>query len=174
VGGFVRAGHKVDVLLHMKKFSFQEKTGAVEVTGGGDSRDVRVEVEDQGGTVRLLQLVEVLAVDNRTEKSASDAKPEDKRQMEKSAVDAKLADQREQLSFVTLLVKPRQAQILAEAQMRGTLILVLRNPNDAIKLKENGEVKVSDDQKDSDVGPVTPDELTTRNRPNIRVVRGGH
>jgi Flp pilus assembly protein CpaB len=113
--------------------------------------------------------VEVLAVDNRTEKSTTaDPKPEDKKQMEKSAVDAKLADQREQLSFVTLLVKPRQAQILAEAQMRGTLVLVLRNPNDVAKLKEGGE------DKDNDVSPVTPDELATRttHHAKVRVIRG--
>jgi Flp pilus assembly protein CpaB len=73
--------------------------------------------EDHGGTVRLLQGVKVLATDSRM-----DAAPP-------PATDAKIIDNHEMRS-ITLLVTPKEAQILADAQRRGTLTLLLRKPGD--------------------------------------------
>lgn len=93
VGGFIRPGDKVDVFLTVDHFH----------------------PDDRGGTVRLMQVVEVLAVDNHMESGAP--------------AEGKVLDQRD-LRFVTLLVTPKQAQVLADGQKRGTLSLILRGPQD--------------------------------------------
>jgi pilus assembly protein CpaB len=98
VGGFIQPGDKVDVFLTVDHFN----------------------PDDRGGTVRLMQVVEVLAVDNRLELG--------------SAAEGKLLYQRD-LRFVTLLVAPKQAQVLADAQRRGTLTLILRSPQDTQEVR---------------------------------------
>ena len=92
VAGFILPGNKVDVLLT--------------ITDGGDSET------GGGSTTTLLQKVEILAVDQRT-----DAPAENK-------VDANL------LRSVTLVVNPSQAKQLDLGQNRGMLHLSLRNPDD--------------------------------------------
>ncbi len=92
VAGFILPGNKVDVLLTMSD-------GGDGPTGGG-------------ATTTLLQKVEILAVDQRT-----DAPAENK-------VDAN------QLRSVTLVVTPSQAKLLDLGQSKGTLHLSLRNPTD--------------------------------------------
>ncbi|HKI37719.1 MAG TPA: Flp pilus assembly protein CpaB [Gemmataceae bacterium] len=117
VGGFIRPGDRVDVLLTVDHF----------------------QTDDRGGTVRLMQRVEVLATDNRM-----DPVP--------ATVEGKVLD-RGDLRYVTLLVTPTQAQKLALAQKQGTLTLILRNPEDTsdapseavtaadLKLPSKAEVK---------------------------------
>jgi pilus assembly protein CpaB len=100
LAGFLRPKHHVDVNLTTQKFYPEDRTG--------------------GGTVTLLQNVEVLAVDNRLEPSA--------------AADSKVGDQRD-LRSVTLLVTLKDAGKLDLAQQMGTLYLVLRGANDTEVVK---------------------------------------
>ncbi|NQV26587.1 MAG: Flp pilus assembly protein CpaB [Rhodopirellula sp.] len=93
VAGFILPGNKVDVLLTMSS------QGAADETGGGS-------------TITLLQNLEILAVDQRTDV------PEDNRM-----------DSNE-LRSVTLLVTPAEAARLDLGQNKGTLRLTLRNPTD--------------------------------------------
>jgi pilus assembly protein CpaB len=93
VAGFVLPGDRVDVLLTVTGGGFDDPTGG-------------------GITTRLLQNVEVVAVDQRL------AAPADNK------VDVK------DLRSVTLLVRPDQDAMLALAQTRGTLHLSLRNSGD--------------------------------------------
>ncbi len=93
VAGFVEPGDIVDILLTVEHF--QEK--------------------DPGGTVRLMQMVEVRGVDNRTTE-------------ESSRPDAKVGDGAAR--SITVLVSPQQAQELADGQKRGILTIVLRGPDD--------------------------------------------
>jgi len=94
VGGFILPGDYVDVLLTVD----------------------RLGKDDHGATIRLMQRVEVLAADNRTEAN-------------QGTVEGKIVDHRE-LRYVTLLVSPTEGQKLALAQKQGTLTLILRNPKD--------------------------------------------
>jgi pilus assembly protein CpaB len=94
VAGFILPGNKVDVLLTVNNQGAQDASG--------------------GTTTRLLQNVEILAVDQRL-----DAPAENK-------MDAK------ELRSVTLLVTPDQDAMLALAQTKGTLHLSLRNSNDNV------------------------------------------
>jgi pilus assembly protein CpaB len=91
VAGFILPGNWVDVLL---TFNNQGTPTA------------------SGSTIRLLQHVEILAVDQRV-----DAPMDNK-------VDVK------ELRSVTLLVTPRQGALVALGQNKGTLQLALRNPRD--------------------------------------------
>lgn len=93
VAGFVLPGSNVDVLLTMTNM------GAADRTGGGS-------------TITLLQNVEVVAVDQRTDA------PQDNK-----------VDSRD-LRSVTLLVTPAQAAKLDLGTNKGTLRLTLRNPTD--------------------------------------------
>lgn len=93
VAGFVLPGNKVDVLLTMSN------QGVMDHTGGGS-------------TIVLLQNVEILAVDQRTDV------PQDNK------MDSK------ELRSVTLLVSPAEAARLDLGQNKGTLRLTLRNPTD--------------------------------------------
>jgi pilus assembly protein CpaB len=93
VAGFIMPGDKVDVLLTVNG------TGPNDSTGGGI-------------TTRLLQNVEVVAVDQRLSAPAD------------NKVDVK------DLRSVTLLVAPDQDAMLALAQSKGTLHLSLRNAAD--------------------------------------------
>ena len=93
VAGFILPGNKVDILLTMNN------TGVDDRTGGGS-------------TITLLQMVEILAVDQRTDA------PQDNK------IDSK------ELRSVTLLVTPAQAARLDLGQNKGTLRLTLRNPID--------------------------------------------
>jgi pilus assembly protein CpaB len=92
VAGFILPGNKVDVLLNLKGRMNDE-------TGGGS-------------TTTLLQVVEVLAVDQRLEAPAENK-----------------VDPRE-LSSVTLLVTPKQAALLDLGSSMGQLTLSLRNLED--------------------------------------------
>jgi pilus assembly protein CpaB len=94
-GGFILPGDKVDVV-----FTQRSQTGAdQEQTGGGT-------------TTILVQLVEVLAINQKSD-AASDNK-----------MDVK------ELQTATLLVSPEQMQRIELAQNLGTLTLTLRNQND--------------------------------------------
>jgi pilus assembly protein CpaB len=92
VAGFVQPGDIVDILLTVEHF--QEK--------------------DNGGTVRLMQMVEVRGVDNRTE--------------ETNIHDGRVGEGAAR--SITVLVTPKQAQELADGQKRGALQIVLRGPDD--------------------------------------------
>lgn len=93
VAGFILPGNKVDILLTMNN------QGAADQTGGGS-------------TITLLQNIEILAVDQRTDV------PQDNK------MDPK------ELRSVTLLVTPADAARLDLGQNKGTLRLTLRNPTD--------------------------------------------
>jgi pilus assembly protein CpaB len=95
VAGFILPGNRVDVLL-----AVAENTvfGGTQIPGGT--------------TTMLLQNVEILAVDQKT-----DAPAENK-------VDSK------ELRSVTLLVAPQQANLLTLGQKKGELYLALRNLKD--------------------------------------------
>lgn len=110
VGGFIAPGNYVDVLLTIDKASGEEHGGMVR---------------------RLMQRVEVLAADYRTETNPS-------------SPDGRIIDSHE-LRHVTLLVTPHQGQELALAQKQGTLTLVLRNPEDETVLPDT--VVTPDDLK---------------------------
>jgi pilus assembly protein CpaB len=92
-GVFVSPGDKVDVLWTV------QGQGADDPTGGGV-------------TIRLLQNVEVFAVDKRIDPSAE------------------VKSDAAEIRSVTLLVSPNQDAKLAQAQARGTLQLSVRNPDD--------------------------------------------
>jgi pilus assembly protein CpaB len=93
VAGFILPGNKVDVLLTVKDLGHTSRTGGA-------------------STTRLLQNVEIVAVDQRL------SAPSDNK------VDVK------ELRSVTLLVTPNQDAMLALAQTMGTLHLSLRNSGD--------------------------------------------
>ena len=93
VAGFVVPGNRVDILLTMTNM------GATDRTGGGS-------------TITLLQNLEILAVDQRTDV------PQDNRMESK------------EMRSVTLLVTPADATKLDLGQNKGTLRLTLRNPTD--------------------------------------------
>jgi pilus assembly protein CpaB len=99
VAGFVEPGDIVDILLTVDHF--QER--------------------DPGGTVRLMQMVEVRGVDKRTEDS--------------SMRDAKVGEGAAR--SITVLVSPKQAQELADGQKRGALTIVLRGPDDKTILPDS-------------------------------------
>lgn len=106
VGGFVRPGDRVDVLLTVKDLDVLVS----ETVGGRAGR----RNEFGGGTATtLLQYVEVLAVDQRL-----DAQTADK------------VDPNERLKSVTLLVTPTDANMLSLAEVSGTLHLSLRAEED--------------------------------------------
>jgi pilus assembly protein CpaB len=144
VGGFIRPGDFVDVLLTVDHFDQGDKG-------------------DKGGTVRLMQRVEVLAADNRMETSSV-------------TVEGKVVDQRD-LRFVTLLVTPKQAQELALAQKHGTLSLILRNPEDTTVLP-TGPVTTADlkfPTRPADKPEVVPAAaVKPAPPPPIRVIRNGN
>jgi pilus assembly protein CpaB len=141
VGGFIRPGDHVDVLLTVDHF----------------------ERDDRGGTVRLMQRVEVLAADNRMESQPV-------------TVEGKVVDHRE-LRNVTLLVTPKQAQELALAQKHGTLTLILRNPEDTTILPTSAVTAA--DLKFPTKPPAKPDSVPAVEvksdppPPKIRVIRNG-
>ncbi len=142
VGGFIRPGDFVDVLLTVDHF----------------------DKDDKGGTVRLMQRVEVLATDNRMESQPV-------------TVEGKVVDHRE-LRYVTLLVTPKQAQELALAQKHGTLTLILRNPEDTTVLPTSA-VTAEDLKFPPKPAPAKPDAIpaatakTEPPPPPIRVIRNG-
>ena len=100
VAGFVLPGNKVDVLLTVKEM------------GGG--------IEARGGTIILLQNLEILAVDQRVGVEPS--------------VTEKLSSTTKDLRSVTLLVTPQQAAKLDLGRNLGTLHLTLRNPEDTAEV----------------------------------------
>jgi pilus assembly protein CpaB len=118
-------------------------------------------VDDRGGTTRLMQRVRVLATDNRME-----ANP--------TTVEGKVVDQRE-MRYVTLLVKPKQAQELALAQKQGMLTLILRNPEDTTELPT--VVVTGDDlklpRKEGKKPDVPAANKTEPPPPPIRVIKAG-
>jgi pilus assembly protein CpaB len=140
VAGFVQPGDIVDILLTVEHF--QEK--------------------DNGGTVRLMQMIEVRGVDNRTEES--------------SLHEGKVGDAA--LRSITVLVTPKQAQELADGQKRGTLTIVLRGPDDKtihpdvvigpsdLKFPQPPEVK-----KTEELPPPTVEKPYT-GPPPIRIFKG--
>ena len=99
VAGFILPGNKVDVLLTVKD------------QGGG--------ADMHGGTITLLQNLEILAVDQRL---GTDPAPSEKLGAAK------------ELRSVTLLVTPDQAAKLDLGGNLGTLHLTLRNPEDTIEV----------------------------------------
>ena len=95
VAGFIVPGNKVDVLMTMQ-----------DVAGGE---------KPMGGTITLLEDVEILAVDQKVDAPAE------------NRVDAA------QMRSVTLLVTPEDAAKLTLGQDKGTLHLSLRNMTDSSK-----------------------------------------
>ena len=100
VAGFILPGNKVDVLLTVKD------------QGGG--------ADMHGGTITLLQNLEILAVDQRL---GADPAPSEKLGATK------------ELRSVTLLVTPGEAAKLDLGGNLGTLHLTLRNPEDAEEVR---------------------------------------
>jgi pilus assembly protein CpaB len=100
VAGFILPGNKVDVLLTVKEL------------GGG--------VGAHGGTIILLQNLEIVAVDQRVGTDPS--------------VSEKVGAATKELRSVTLLVTPEQAAKLDLGQNLGTLHLTLRNPEDSVEV----------------------------------------
>ena len=122
VAGFALPGNKVDVLLTLSH------PGPDHPTGGG-------------GTVTLLQNVEILAVDQRIEAPSE------------NMIDPK------ELRSVTLLVSPQDAAKLDLGQNKGTLSLALRNPEDsdtdAIRSATLAELR--DGRVEADADPESPE-----------------
>jgi pilus assembly protein CpaB len=138
VGGFILPGNFVDVMLTVDKV-------------GGEG----------GGTIRLMQRVEVLAADTRTETNPSTM---DGRGMSGG-----------ELRYVTLLVTPMQAQKLALAQKQGILTLILRNPEDTDPLPDTlvtsaDILKHKPEEKKPEVRPVA--EVKKEPVPIIRAFIG--
>jgi pilus assembly protein CpaB len=140
VAGFILPGNRVDVLLTVKGQGFNDPTGG-------------------GITTRLLQNVEVVAVDQRL------AAPSENK------VDPN------QLRSVTLLVQAKQDTMLALAQTMGTLHLALRNSEDGadantppVTLKDLRILQEKPPEKPKEkVAPPKP----RRPRPiRIRIIRG--
>jgi pilus assembly protein CpaB len=144
VAGFILPGNKVDVLLTMNN------QGAMDHTGGGS-------------TIVLLQNVEILAVDQRTDV------PQDNK------MDSK------ELRSVTLLVSPAESAKLDLGQNKGTLRLTLRNPTDkaievvdAVTLADlnlNSPGSVAEPIKPAVVA-AAPVAAVVRKLPQIRTLRG--
>lgn len=101
VAGFILPGNKVDVLLTVKEM------------GGG--------VNAHGGTIILLQNLEILAVDQRVGADPTAAE--------------KVGASPKELRSVTLMVTPEQAAKLDLGQNLGTLHLALRNPEDTAEVR---------------------------------------
>ena len=149
VAGFILPGNKVDILLTMNN------QGADDHTGGGS-------------TITLLQNVEILAVDQRTDV------PQDNKMDSKD------------LRSVTLLVTPSEAARLDLGQNKGTLRLTLRNPTDKltdyvepIALTELSLNSAEIDQHRKDISPlaIVPVSAPPVARPKpvipqIRTLRG--
>jgi pilus assembly protein CpaB len=144
VAGFIMPGNHVDVLLTF---------------GGRGSAEPH-----KGTTIRLLQNVEILAVDQRV-----DAPAENK-------VDPK------ELRSVTLLVTPRQAAMLALGQSKGSLQLALRNPQDELDAKSGpvtpGDIGLRDEKGPLDTLPVAAAAVAPPTLPRpplltrVRTLRG--
>lgn len=123
VAGFLLPGNRVDVLLNISS------QGAGDQSGGGSE-------------ITLLQNVEILAVDQRSDVSRENASPETAAQDVSAQAapaqntpaqysgfqDNKMSDK--ELRSVTLMVSPANAAKLHLGQSKGTLHLVLRNPHD--------------------------------------------
>jgi pilus assembly protein CpaB len=97
VAGFIMPGNKVDILLTVTGQGVGDRTGG-------------------GSTITLLQNLEILAVDQRTEVPQN------------NKIDST------ELRSVTLLVTPAEAARLDLGQNKGTLRLTLRNPTDKVTL----------------------------------------
>jgi pilus assembly protein CpaB len=140
VAGFILPGDRVDVLLTVKGQGFNDPTGG-------------------GITTRLLQNVEVVAVDQRL------AAPSENK------VDPN------QLRSVTLLVPAKQDTMLALAQTMGTLHLALRNAEDGADANTQ-PVTLKDLQILQEKPPEKPKEKAAPPRPKrrppirIRIIRG--
>lgn len=103
VGGMIQPGNRVDIILTVTE---NNPTNISDFSGGGSSSV-------------LLQNVEVLAVDRRTDSAGAEA-------------DAKKTSRElKEARSVTLLVTPEQSALLTLGQTKGSLNLSLRHPNDA-------------------------------------------
>lgn len=103
VGGMIQPGNHVDVILTMTEISATKDS---DFSGGGSSSV-------------LLQNVEVLAVDRRTDAPTPEGSS------------TKSSREPKDTKSVTLLVTPDQSAQLTLGQTKGTLYLSLRHPNDA-------------------------------------------
>ena len=103
VGGMIQPGNHVDVILTMTEIS---STKVSDFSGGGSSSV-------------LLQNIEVLAVDRRTDAPTPEGSS------------TKSPREPKDTKSVTLLVPPDQSAQLTLGQTKGTLYLSLRHPNDA-------------------------------------------
>ena len=104
VGGMIQPGNHVDVILAMTELI---PTKDSDFSGGGSSSV-------------LLQNIEVLAVDRRTDAPTPEGSS------------TKSSREPKDTKSVTLLVTPDQSAQLTLGQTKGTLYLSLRHPNDAI------------------------------------------
>jgi pilus assembly protein CpaB len=147
VAGFILPGNKVDVLLTVSR------SGQDDTSGGGI-------------TVRLLQNIEVVAVDQHLDARAD------------TKVDPK------GMRSVTLMVSPDQDAKLALAQTMGTLHLSLRNSQDSQAANTKPVTlaglrflpeKPGVEPKKPDMAPPAVKKPKPRPRPvEIRTLRGNH
>jgi pilus assembly protein CpaB len=153
VAGFIMPGNRVDVIL-----TVAPPSGLDDPTGGGI-------------TTRLLQNIEVIAVDQNLDGTA-DGKGDPKG-----------------MRSVTLMVTPGEDDKLALAQTKGTLHLSLRNSQDtqaantkpvtlsALKFlegKNRAEAKKPPEPKKADVLPAATQTPKRPGKKRIRTLRGVH
>ncbi|MEK7216485.1 MAG: Flp pilus assembly protein CpaB [Chloroflexota bacterium] len=110
-----------------------------------------------GAAVTLLSKIEVLTVDQITIPSGGEAK-------------VNVND----LRSLTLLVTPKDAEKLTEAQTTGSLQVTLRNPEDEVVVAEGPEQPKQEPKTDGSANPQTPPAVVTpRLVPaSIRTLRG--
>lgn len=154
VGGMIQPGNHVDVILTVTDVN---RSNDSDFSGGGSS------------TI-LLQNVEVLAVDRRTDSPGTQT---DVKKTTREVKDTK---------SVTLLVTPDQSALLTLGQTKGTLHLSLRHPNDAeyaesrpytfreIQFMREGPKSLSERFRSAfasllQQAPVKDNELTARTEP---------
>jgi pilus assembly protein CpaB len=123
VAGFIVPGNKVDVLM---TFNDRGPFGVMNpsitnLMGGPPPQE-----HQEGGTITLLENVEILAVDQKVDAPAE------------NRMDAN------QMRSVTLLVTPEDAAKLTLGQNKGTIHLSLRSSSDAAKVASHPKATVSD------------------------------
>ena len=127
--GLMQAGDRVDVILTMKSTKLEDDRRA----NGNATFVVRRDIQQ---TVTVLQNVEVFATDNFTQSIAKDQEGTET-----------------QVKNVSLLVEPKNANVLMLAEKRGTLTLSLR---------------AFEDDTNANVRPINDDQLLGLGRSNFQ------
>lgn len=126
--GLMQAGDRVDIILTMKTTKLED-----DQRSGGSKFLVRKDIQQ---TVTVLQNVEVFATDNFTQSIAKDQEGTET-----------------QVKNVSVLVEPKNANILMLAEKRGTLTLSLR---------------AFEDDTNSTVSPINDEQLLGLGRGNFQ------